>query len=468
MRAWLLTVVGLTALSFLPGLLRLAIARVARMRVDRFTFGFGPSLTLWRGAETTWQLGAVPLGAFVRIAGLVASDRPIDGDDPRAFDRRPLIARVMVLLAGPLACAAFAIVLTTIAYSAWGIPVAGHTPLVGAVTPDKPAALAGLQPGDEVLTVDGRAMRDPSDVAPAVQAAAGAPVTVEVRRAGERRAFVVTPVRDGDAWRIGIQLDVAEEYEPASFARALGEGARFPFLYARFIVNSFARIAAGKQRAEFSGPVGIVRVTQRQVAMSPRAALTMMAIHATYLGLYLLLPLPAFDGGRLLTWLFRRRRRSDVRARDLGEQPRVRARMPASMIAVMVLLAILLAVVVAPLFVGGSSSLDASITWLVITLGVGAGALMRRAGAWLAARNLFAVALVVTALVAPGSPGVHALAYGAVLALLLALVVLLSLSSSRAWFGLRCPACANASGRPVAGARGAFGCLDCGSTWRSA
>src|SRR3954471_14519045 len=79
------------------------VARWSGMRVDRFSIGFGPPIARFRRGETIFQIGLIPLGGFVQIAGL----NPDDGtaaaaaDDPRMYPNRPVYQRLATIAAGP-------------------------------------------------------------------------------------------------------------------------------------------------------------------------------------------------------------------------------------------------------------------------------------------------------------------------------------------------------------------------------
>ena len=276
------------------------VARLSGMRVDRFSIGFGPQLVSFKRGETTYQIAAIPLGGFVQIAGLNPGEEGLAADDPRAYPNRPVWQRLLTIFAGPGTNYVFAAVLVVIAYLVFGVPVPGHAPLVGGLPEGKPAATAGLQLGDELVSIDGNKVAEVNQVAPIINASQGKPVLVEVMREGQLKKISVTPVKDGGVYRIGIEIAAKEEYQKAGVGRCVIEGLRFPYDYSRFILHGFAEIFAGRQKAEFSGPIGIVKVMKKQISLGLKNAMSIVAIISVYLGLFNLLPLPALDGGRLV------------------------------------------------------------------------------------------------------------------------------------------------------------------------
>jgi regulator of sigma E protease len=132
------------------------VARKLGFKVLRFSIGFGRPLLSWRGGppdHVQYWLSAIPLGGYVKM--LDEHEGPVVSEERhRAFHQRPVWQRVAVLLAGPIFNFLFAI----IAY--WLMFVTGVQalkPLIASVEPESVAALAGLQPGDEIETIGGQA-----------------------------------------------------------------------------------------------------------------------------------------------------------------------------------------------------------------------------------------------------------------------------------------------------------------------
>lgn len=127
-------------------------AKLIGMRVHEFGVGFGRRLWGCRRGETEYRLNLIPLGGYVRIAGM----EPGAQDEPGGFYSFPRWKGAIVLLAGSfmnVVLAALAFILITIAA---GVPVfPGHTVSVRKVLPDSPAEAAGLRAGDEIVAIDG-------------------------------------------------------------------------------------------------------------------------------------------------------------------------------------------------------------------------------------------------------------------------------------------------------------------------
>ncbi len=290
------------------------IARLSGMRVDRFSIGFGPTLLSFRRGETIYQIAAIPFGGFVQIAGLAPGEDVVDRD-PRSYPNRPTWQRFATIFAGPATNYLFAALLMIVFHFVWGVPTIGKAPLVGALTEGKPAARAGLQLGDEIVSIDGKAVKEMTDVAPIINASQGRPVSIVLAREGQPMTVAVTPEKDSGNYRIGIELWPKEETVKAPAGTCIVEGLLFPVHYSQFILHNFKEIATGRQQAKFSGPLGIIHVLRTQILQGAKNTFSIIAMISVYLGLFNLLPLPALDGGRLvfLGWELISRRRVNQR-----------------------------------------------------------------------------------------------------------------------------------------------------------
>jgi regulator of sigma E protease len=141
------------------------VARRCGVRVLRFSVGFGRPL--WKrvyGADRTeWVIGAIPLGGYVRMLDERDPDAGPESlaDLSRAFNRQPVAKRIAIVLAGPLAN----LLLAAGVY--WFLGVSGTLEpraVLAAPPAETIAARAGLRDGDEVVAVDGRAVRGFGDM----------------------------------------------------------------------------------------------------------------------------------------------------------------------------------------------------------------------------------------------------------------------------------------------------------------
>jgi regulator of sigma E protease len=198
------------------------MARLAGVGVERFSIGFGPVLWRVRGKETEYCVSAIPMGGYVKMMG--DDENPLEGgkgvaiDPAKAFNTKPLIARFLIVFAGPAMNFILAAVIAALMFMLVGRPVAPAE--IGRVTDGGPAAQAGLKTGERLVAVDGQPIQYWEDLARVVQSAGGRALSVTVRGPGGERTVTLTPApakrKDlfGDeqsVWEIG-----ATPYVPAA------------------------------------------------------------------------------------------------------------------------------------------------------------------------------------------------------------------------------------------------------------
>ncbi len=184
------------------------VARRLGFKVERFKIGFGK--TLWSvklgDGQTEFAIGAIPLGGYVKM--LDEREGPVAPEDlPASFTRRPVWQRILVLLAGP----GFNILFAILAYSLISaLPTETRRLIVGAVAVDAAADRAGLEVDDELVSIDGKPIRDGADLAMGlIQTLIDVPeVTLGVRRGNALRTVAIK-LTDAEQRSIteGNQLD---------------------------------------------------------------------------------------------------------------------------------------------------------------------------------------------------------------------------------------------------------------------
>ncbi|MFT7668318.1 MAG: regulator of sigma E protease [Planctomycetota bacterium] len=162
-------------------------ARLCKVRVYVFSLGFGPKLFSWKKGHTEYQIAAVPLGGFVRMAGEESSysDEPAKGWE---LGSKSVGARFFIYSAGVIMNVIFGLVVFPILFYV-GIP--STPPIVGAVAPGSAAWMAGLQPGTKILDVNGESIYDLDQVAPEVAFGGTENVALRIIPPGESQPVVM-------------------------------------------------------------------------------------------------------------------------------------------------------------------------------------------------------------------------------------------------------------------------------------
>lgn len=302
------------------------MARILGMGVSTFSLGFGPKILKHKWGKTEYALSLVPLGGYVALVGESdPADLPPGFSISESFAKRPAWQRLLVIAAGPVANILLAWFLCWALAFGWGTPVL--QPVVGGVMPDTPAAAAGLQPGDRVEEVDGKAVASWEAMSEAIAQSDGKPMTLTILRppaesagknpeesGGEILHFTLTAEKstrktifgeDETAWLIGVRAGNAVTAKPESFWNAAIAGARQTVSMVSLTWQSFVKLA---QRIvpldQVGGPIMIAQMVGEQAHQGLPGLLALTALISVNLGILNLLPIPVLDGGQIVFCLY--------------------------------------------------------------------------------------------------------------------------------------------------------------------
>src|SRR5579871_3203454 len=190
---WALVLIGVMILIHELG--HYWAARFFDVKVDTFSFGFGPRLFGFKKGETDFRVAAIFFGGYVKMAGQEASDE--SATDPRGFLSKPRWQRLIISFAGPAMNIVLAVAILTGLFMVRFPKIPSvPSPVVGYVLPDSAAAKAGVKEGDRVVQIEDTANPTWDDIGMREMAGAGHALTIWVERGGERKKIVATPVLD--------------------------------------------------------------------------------------------------------------------------------------------------------------------------------------------------------------------------------------------------------------------------------
>ena len=155
--------------------------------VPVFSLGFGPRLFGFKRGGTDYRVALIPLGGYVRMAGDEADENRSGGPDE--FLSRSRWQRFVVFVAGATFNIVLAVLVVTLLFRVWGkeeAPAATVPPTVVEVMEGSTAAAAGVQPGDQVIAIADRDMREPRTEAEEVLLQPDTEKTVLLEREGQR------------------------------------------------------------------------------------------------------------------------------------------------------------------------------------------------------------------------------------------------------------------------------------------
>jgi regulator of sigma E protease len=190
---WVMVLLGIMILVHELGHYWAALA--CGVKVETFSFGFGPRLFGARRGETDFRVSLIPFGGYVRMAGELPGDEKTG--DPRSFQAKPRWQRVIVVFAGPVMNILLAIVALTAVYTQhFPKAVTSVNPVISRILPGSPAAQAGLQVGDRILQIDDLQHPTWQEVATKEVLNGGHTLEVVAERNGKPGNYRVTPELD--------------------------------------------------------------------------------------------------------------------------------------------------------------------------------------------------------------------------------------------------------------------------------
>ena len=307
--SFLLAFLGFAALVVLHELGHFAAAKAVGMRVEKFSLFFGPMFAKFTRGETTYGIGPIPLGGYVKITGMSPAEEIPPEHAHRAYYRQPVWKRIVVIVAGPLVNIVLAFAILWLVFANAG--QFETTSTVAQTQPGSPAA-AVLQEGDRMIAVDGvrgstaRLARQISSHTcagrPTDGCRAATPARVTVERDGRERTFPISPVYSTEEQPprtlVGIGFD-QREVPPLSPGAAANESLDLMWAVTTATATVISRLFEAEQRKQLSGVVGSYEVTRQSVELSAARAFTVLALISLSLGLINLLPFLPLDGGHI-------------------------------------------------------------------------------------------------------------------------------------------------------------------------
>ncbi|MDP4126343.1 MAG: site-2 protease family protein, partial [Bacillota bacterium] len=233
------------------------VAKWIGVKVIEFSFGFGPKIVGYQGKETLYALRIIPLGGFVKLHGMDAEVNEngqaviAPHNDVKSFMNKPVWQRMAVIAAGPIMNFVLALILFVGVFAYLGIPTPGTSNQIGSLVKGKPAALAGIQPGDKILAVNQELTSDWNRLTEVIHAKPDQVLSITVERAnGKQQKLSLKTEKDVQTGfgMIGIAPEV--NYMHASILQSTRFGLERTLEFTKFIVVTLTQMITGKIPAE--------------------------------------------------------------------------------------------------------------------------------------------------------------------------------------------------------------------------
>ncbi|MDH4320033.1 MAG: RIP metalloprotease RseP [Desulfobulbaceae bacterium] len=311
MNSLLSFIVLLGLLIFVHELGHFLFAKLFGVKVLKFSLGFGPKIFGRQRGETEYLISAFPLGGYVKMLGEQPEDEVAAEDKARSFSAKPVWQRMIVVAAGPLFNLFFAVLLFWTIFAVAGLPdlVPGTT--IGDVSPDSPAAAAGLQAGDTIVAIDGTPTLKWEDVSAMVAACEGRQLALTIDRGGKTLELVGQPTTQptrnifgevvGERYLLGISRLDHLVYRKIGLGEAFVAGCSQTWTFIYLTIMGIVKIIQSVVPAsELGGPIRIAQLAGERLQAGMLHWLHFMGLLSINLGVLNLLPIPILDGGHLV------------------------------------------------------------------------------------------------------------------------------------------------------------------------
>jgi regulator of sigma E protease len=275
-------------------------AKSRGVSIIEFGIGFPPRIFGIKRGETIYSINALPLGGFVKLAG---------EEDPRvpgSLAGKGYATRILVLAAGSLMNLILPLVLLSVAFML-PHPMVYYTVTIDQVAADSPAATAGMRSGDTVISVNGNAINNASDIQRYIQLNLGKQVSIEVKHADSTTQTIqVTPRWKPPAGQGATGIVIAPPtQDPVTVSqsepvwKAIPMGAIEGYQTLVLFKNEIILWIIGTSTPQVTGPVGMAALTGEVARAGISPLIEFAAFISINLGIVNILPLPALDGGRI-------------------------------------------------------------------------------------------------------------------------------------------------------------------------
>ena len=294
-------------------------ARKFGMRISEFFLGFGKRIWSFQRGETEFGLKAIPAGGYCKIEGMAPNDEMPEGEEGRAFYKASSAKKLIVLGVGSFLHFVLGFLLLFLLFV--GIGTNQVLPVISEVVSNSAAQAAGIQPGDEIVAINGKKVTEWYKDVEAIRQSQGAELTLDLNRDGELLTIVtnarLTDVDGTKRYVLGIINDVG--LKRSSVLLSVKNSAIVTKSFLTESVKSLAKLpekvpalwgatVRGEERDAngLVGVVGVARVSGQAVGsdkLTPMERLaTFVLIVASlniFVGIFNLLPILPLDGGHM-------------------------------------------------------------------------------------------------------------------------------------------------------------------------
>ncbi|MFH1581817.1 MAG: RIP metalloprotease RseP [Pseudomonadota bacterium] len=301
-------VVVLGILIFFHELGHFLVARLFGVGVEKFSLGFGPKLFGKKIGRTEYIVSIMPLGGYVKMVGEEPNADISPVDLPVSFTHKHVFKRILIVAAGPFFNFLLAVIIFFGIFQSYGSFVL--KPVIGDVNEGLPAHQAGLQKDDQIIEINGFAIKTWEEMAGIITDSKGESLALTVRR-GES-TFIVKLIPKqisaknifGDEIKryvIGIKSSGDIFVRELNPFQAFSESIIQTWKISKLVVISIVKMIQGTISVKtIGGPIMIAEMAGQQAREGATSFIFFIALLSINLGILNILPIPVLDGGHLI------------------------------------------------------------------------------------------------------------------------------------------------------------------------
>lgn len=304
--SFLLTFIAFNFIIIVHELGHFIVAKRAGIKVQEFSLFVGPRLFGFQRGDTMYSLRLIPALAYVKMEG-----EDEQSDSEHSFGKKPLLVRMAVIAAGPLANLVTAFILFTIVFSITGY----STTYIDLVTTGSPAYNAGIRSGDKILKYDNKKILDTMNIIDFMYVGKGKTTEIEYSHAGSNITKTITPAASVVEGHPQYMIGVTFQRQSGTILGAAGKALSITYSTIRNVAFTLKWLISGEiSVSQMAGPVGVATMINSAAATGLLNGLYMTAFISVAIGATNLVPFPALDGSKLLLMIVEGIRRKSIPA----------------------------------------------------------------------------------------------------------------------------------------------------------
>ena len=306
------------------------VARLLGVGVEKFSLGFGPKLFGKKIGRTDYIVSVLPLGGYVKMVGEEPNADISPADIPISFTHKHVFKRILIVAAGPFFNFFLAIIIFFGIFQIHGSLIL--EPVIGDVNEGLPAHQAGLQKDDQIIEINGLAIKSWEEMAGIITDSKGRSLDLTIRRGESTFAVNLIPNQisatnifgeEIKRYVIGIQSSGNTFVKELNPFQAISESIIQTWKISKLVVISIVKMIQGSLSVKnMGGPIMIAEMAGEQAREGAANLIFFIALLSINLGILNILPIPVLDGGHLIFFFIEAAtgRPVSIRVREIAQQ----------------------------------------------------------------------------------------------------------------------------------------------------